>query len=82
MRQMRQVGAKSAGRRQNATGGCKARHRRRRWRFGAQSAAGEKAEIRAALKAGRAEQYIRGQRWAMLIEAETARRRARKEPRG
>jgi hypothetical protein len=49
-----------------------------RWRFGTQQKpTQERAEIRAAQSAGRADEYMRGQTWARMIEAETARRRAR-----
>jgi len=53
-----------------------------RWRFGiGQTLREERDEIRRAQMAGRAEDYIRGQMWARMIEVETARRRARKAER-
>lgn len=52
--------------------------KRERWKFGVgQTAKQEHREIRAAQRAGRSEEYVEGQRRARLIEAETARRRAR-----
>jgi hypothetical protein len=50
----------------------------KRWRFGVdQTTREERAELEAAKEEGRAEQYVRGQVWSRMIEAETARRRAR-----
>jgi hypothetical protein len=49
-----------------------------RWKFGReQTLREERAEIAAAQRSGRVEAYVRGQRYAQLIEAETERRRAR-----
>ena len=49
-----------------------------RWKFGVgQSAAQDRAEIQAARAAGLEFEYVRGQRWARMIEAATDRRRAR-----
>ena len=51
---------------------------RRRWRFGiGQTAREEQREIAEAMVAGRGEEYVRGQRYARLIESERERRRAR-----
>jgi hypothetical protein len=47
-----------------------------RWRFGrGQSYAAEGREIAAAERAGLAEAYMQGQRWARMIEAEREARR-------
>jgi hypothetical protein len=52
--------------------------KRSRWKFGTgQTTAQERSEINAAHAAGRTEAYAAGQEYARLIEAETARRRAR-----
>jgi len=49
-----------------------------RWQFGVkQTHKDEQAEMNQALQTGQGEAYIRGQRYLRLIEAETARRRAR-----
>lgn len=53
-----------------------------RWRFGReQTNREERSEIARALAAGRAEAYLAGQLFARMIDAETARRRARKAER-
>jgi hypothetical protein len=53
-----------------------------RWKFGAgQTLAEERAEIRVAKQAGRAEEYIRGQRWRQMVDAERTRRRNAKADR-
>ncbi len=49
-----------------------------RWKFGVGQTAREEAkEIKNAVAAGRADDYLRGQTGSRLVEAETARRRAR-----
>jgi hypothetical protein len=48
-----------------------------RWRFWNQSIETERAEIRRAKAGGETECYMKGQRWAQMIEAETERRRRR-----
>jgi hypothetical protein len=51
---------------------------RRRWRFGVgQTSREERREIVEAMAAGRSEDYMRGQQYARMIEAERERRRAR-----
>lgn len=51
----------------------------RRWRFGrGQTDREEKAEIESAKRAGLVWDYLEGQRWRRMIEAETERRRALK----
>jgi hypothetical protein len=53
-----------------------------RWKFGrGQTTAEERAEMRAAQRAGRAVEYAAGQRFALLVEAEAERRRQRKRAR-
>jgi hypothetical protein len=50
---------------------------RPRWRFWKQSIEAERAEIRRAKAGGETGHYMKGQRWAQMIEAETERRRRR-----
>jgi len=54
--------------------------KKKRWKFGAgQSSKQERAEVREAREVGLERDYVRGQRWAQMIKAESERRRARKE---
>lgn len=54
-----------------------------RWKFGVdQTAEQERQEIKQAQLAGLEREYIRGQGWSRMIEAEAERRRARHPDRG
>lgn len=53
-----------------------------KWKFGeGQSPKQERQELRAALRAGRGDEYVAGQRGRRLIEEEGERKRARKASR-
>lgn len=50
-----------------------------KWKFGVDQTPHEEArEIRQARNAGLSAEYMAGQRWARMVEAETERKRARK----